>query len=42
MRTYVEPNAELIELRLEENIAFSGGEIIPDHPSIEIDLNDED
>ena len=42
MKKYVELKAELIGLRLEENIAFSGGELVPDRPPIEIIPDDED
>lgn len=42
MKKYVELKAELIGLRLDENIAFSGGEIVPDRPPIEIVPEDED
>lgn len=41
MKQYVAAKAERIELTLCENIAFSGGEIIPDRPPfVEIDPDD--
>lgn len=41
MKQYVAAKAERIELTLCENIAFNGGEIIPDRPPfVEIDPDD--